>query len=74
MGGGYIISPWMSSLGIPPGAVTVTLLNYGSSHYCTVIVEIIPFLLQKHLKTVTVTATRKLIQMTFKVVSGNQCK
>ena len=41
----------------------------------TVIFEIITFLIQKHFKTVTVTVIlRKLIQMTFKTVIGNQWK
>ena len=41
----------------------------------TVILEIITFLIQKHFKTVTVTAILgKLIQMTFKAVIGNPWK
>ena len=41
----------------------------------TVIFEILTFLIQKHFKTVTVTAiSRKLIQITFKMVIGNQWK
>ena len=42
---------------------------------CTVIFEIITFLIQKHFKTVTVTVIlRKLIQMTFQTVIGSQWK
>ena len=43
--------------------------------YSAVIFEIITFLIQKHLKTVTVTVILgKLIQMSFKMVIGNQWK
>ena len=50
-----------------------------SLHFCsadfTVIFEIITFLIQKHFKAVTVTLIwGKLIQMTFKMVIGNQWK
>ena len=46
----------------------ISLLN-------TVTLEIITFLIQEHFKTVTVTVILgKLIQMTFKTVTGNQWK
>ena len=50
------------------GANDAHLMYYSVT---TVIFEIITFLIQKHFKTVTV-ILGKLMQMTFKTVSGNQ--